>query len=215
MYNANKPNPDELPSAAQLVKSTVIAAIAAAVILVTIILPAEYGIDPTRIGKMLGLASMGEIKTQLAEEAEADRLKELRELQKKKGGEDRSGLLRGLFGGLVGSAHAQTAKPTWTDKVSITLTPGQGAEIKLVMKKDAVATFAWTVEGGRVNYDLHGDGGGQSISYEKGRAVPGHEGHLTAEFTGNHGWFWRNRGKQSVTVILLVRGDYSEVKRTD
>lgn len=215
MYNANKPNPQELPSAAQLLRSTVIAAIAAAVILVTIILPAEYGIDPTRIGKMLGLASMGEIKTQLAEEAKADRLKELRELQKKKGGEDRSSLLRDLFGGLVGSAHAQTAKPAWTDKVSITLAPGQGAEIKLVMKKAAVATFTWTVEGGRVNYDLHGDGGGQSISYKKGRAVPGHEGSLKAKFTGNHGWFWRNRGKRNVTVTLLVRGDYSEVKRTD
>ena len=83
------------------------------------------------------------------------------------------------------------------------------------MKKDAVAEFAWTVEGGRVNYDLHGDGGGQSISYKKGRAVPGHQGSVKARFTGNHGWFWRNRGKKNVTVTLLVRGAYSEVKRTD
>ena len=65
MYNSNKPNPEELPSSRQLIKSTVIAAAAAAVILVTVVLPAEYGVDPTRIGKALGLASMGEIKTQL------------------------------------------------------------------------------------------------------------------------------------------------------
>ena len=69
MYNANKPNSDELPSSAQLIKSTVLAAIAAVVILLTVILPAEYGIDPTRIGKIFGLTSMGEIKMQLAEEA--------------------------------------------------------------------------------------------------------------------------------------------------
>lgn len=214
MYNSNRPDPEDLPSSRQLIKSTIIAAIAAAVILVTVILPAEYGIDPTRIGKMLGLASMGEIKTQLAEEAEIDRLKELRQ-QKLTGDKDQSSLMENMFGLLVSTGHAQAAKPVWTDKVSVTLTPGKGTEIKLVMKKDAVAVFAWTVDRGVVNYDLHGDGGGQSISYKRGRAVPGHEGSLKAKFTGNHGWFWRNRGKQDVTVTLNVRGAYSEVKRTD
>ena len=214
MYNSNRPDPEELPSSRQLIKSTIIAAIAAAVILVTVILPAEYGIDPTRIGKMLGLASMGEIKTQLVEEAEIDRLKELRQ-QKLTDDKDQSSLMENMFGLLVSTGHAQAAKPVWTDKVSVTLTPGKGTEIKLVMKKDAVAVFAWTVDRGVVNYDLHGDGGGQSISYKRGRAVPGHEGSLKAKFTGNHGWFWRNRGKQDVTVTLNVRGAYSEVKRTD
>ena len=214
MYNSNRPDPEELPSSRQLIKSTIIAAVAAAVILVTVILPAEYGFDPTRIGKILGLASMGEIKTQLAEEAAVDRLKELRR-QKPKDDKDRSSLMENIFGLVVSTAHAQAAKPVWTDKVSVTLTPGKGTEIKLVMKKGAVAVFAWTVDRGVVNYDLHGDGGGQSISYKRGRAVPGHEGSLKAKFSGNHGWFWRNRGKQDVTVTLSVRGAYSEVKRTD
>jgi hypothetical protein len=214
MYNSNRPDPEELPSSRQLIKSTIIAAVAAAVILVTVILPAEYGIDRTRIGKILGLASMGEIKTQLAEEAAVDRLKELRR-QKPKDDKDRSSLMENIFGLVVSTAHAQAAKPVWTDKVSVTLTPGKGTEIKLVMKKGAVAVFAWTVDRGVVNYDQHGDGGGQSISYKRGRAVPGHEGSLKAKFSGNHGWFWRNRGKQDVTVTLSVRGAYSEVKRTD
>ena len=34
-----------------------------------------------------------------------------------------------------------------------------------------------------LNYDTHGDGGGQSISYEKGRGVPGDEGELVAPST--------------------------------
>ena len=214
MYNSNRPDPEELPSSRQLIKSTIIAAVAAAVILVTVILPAEYGIDPTRIGKILGLASMGGIKTQLAKEAAVDRLKELRR-QKPKDDKDRSSLMENIFGLVVSTAHAQAAKPVWTNKVSVTLTPGKSAEIKLVMKKGAVAVFAWTVDRGVVNYDQHGDGGGQSISYKRGRAVPGHEGSLKAKFSGNHGWFWRNRGKQDVTVTLSVRGAYSEVKRTD
>ena len=48
------------------------AAFVAAVILVTVVLPAEYGIDPTHIGRVLGLTQMGEIKARLAREAAAD-----------------------------------------------------------------------------------------------------------------------------------------------
>ena len=53
-------------------RSTLIAAGVAAALLVTVVLPAEYNIDPTGIGGALGLAEMGAIKVQLHEEAEAD-----------------------------------------------------------------------------------------------------------------------------------------------
>ena len=71
MFNAEKPSLDELPSSAQLIRSTAIAAASAVVILVTVVLPAEYNIDPTGLGGAIGLAEMGEIKTQLAKEAVA------------------------------------------------------------------------------------------------------------------------------------------------
>ena len=74
MLNAQRPNLDDLPTARQLWRSTATAAGAAALILVTVVWPSEYRIDPTGIGGVLGLAEMGEIKAQLAEEAEADRL---------------------------------------------------------------------------------------------------------------------------------------------
>jgi hypothetical protein len=209
MHNGNKPNLDELPTSAQLIKSTIIAAAAAVAILVTVVLPSEYGIDPTGVGKAIGLAEMGEIKTQLSEEAEADRMLEL---QNNGGGEEQSSLGDGFFSFFVGAAHAQAAEPEWTEQFSVTLTPGEGTEVKLVMEDGAEAEFLWVVENGVVNFDLHGDGGGENISYEKGRAVAGDEGILTAAFTGNHGWFWRNREGQDVTVKLYVRGDYSEIK---
>lgn len=209
MNNANKPEPEELPSSAQLLRSTILAAVAAVIILVTIILPAEYGIDPTKIGRMLGLAEMGEIKSQLAEEAEADRLMKL-ETAPPNG--EQSSLLQQVLALIVSSAQAQTMGD-WQDEFEFTLTPGQGLEYKLVMKEGATAEFSWIVEGGVVNYDLHGDGSGQDISYEKGRAVPGHEGEIQAAFTGNHGWFWRNRGSNDVVVTVYLKGDYSEIKR--
>jgi hypothetical protein len=215
MHNAQKPNLDDLPTARQLWRSTAIAAGAAAVILVTVVWPSEYGIDPTGMGGVLGLAEMGEIKSQLAEEAEADRL--LMEQEVEPQSSLQPGLLDVIFSAFVGTAHAQeaTVAPEWTDEITFALEPGQGIEIKLVMEEGAVAPFEWKVEGGAVNFDLHGDGSGNEISYEKGRSVPEASGELTAAFTGNHGWFWRNRGDAPVSVTLRVAGAYSEIKRFD
>ena len=70
---ANPNNPDQpRPDARKLLRSTLIAATVASVLLITVVLPAEYGIDPTRIGRVLGLTQMGEIKVRLAREAAAD-----------------------------------------------------------------------------------------------------------------------------------------------
>lgn len=216
MHNAQRPNLDDLPTARRLWRSTAIAAAAAALILVTVVWPPEFGIDPTGIGGVLGLTEMGEIKSQLAEEAEADRL--LKEGLAEPEASLQPGLLDVIFGAIVGAAHAQQTPPeapVWKDEITFALQPGQGIEIKLVMEKGAIAPFEWAVEGGRVNFDLHGDGSGNEISYEKGRAVSDAAGELTAAFTGNHGWFWRNRGGAPVNVTLRVAGAYSEIKRFD
>lgn len=216
MHNAQKPNLDDLPTARRLWRSTAIAAGAAALILVTVVWPSEYGLDPTGIGGALGLAEMGEIKTQLAAEAEADRL--MMEGTVEPQSSLQPGLLDAIFGAIVGTAHAQeapAAAAAWTDEITFSLDPGQGIEIKLVMEEGAIAPFEWVVAGGAVNFDLHGDGSGNEISYEKGRGVPEDAGELTAAFTGNHGWFWRNRGDAPVSVTLRVAGAYSEIKRFD
>lgn len=204
MFNSQKPTLEELPTSAQLLKSTVIAAASAAVILTTVVLPAEYGIDPTRVGSLLGLTEMGEIKSQLAEEAAADQ---------QANASDETSVLDTIFGAFVGAAYAQDAAE-WTEEYNVVLTPGEGVEVKLAMQAGAEVEFLWVAENGVLNYDLHGDAsGGQFISYEKGRGLPMDEDVLTAAFTGNHGWFWRNRDRQDVTLTLYVRGDYSEMKR--
>ena len=204
MFNAEKPSLDELPTSAQLVRSTAIAAASAVAILVTVVLPAEYNIDPTGVGGILGLAEMGEIKTQLAGEAEADRLMELE-------AEEQSSLMNDIFGLFVGAAHAQEAE-VWRDETTFTLAPGDSAEWKMVMEEGQTAEYRMMVEGGRVNFDLHGHGGGNSVTYEKGRGSTGDEGQIVATFDGEHGWFWRNRDGSDVTVTVQVRGEYTEFK---
>ncbi|MGJ8572977.1 MAG: transmembrane anchor protein [Hoeflea sp.] len=208
MYNSDIPTRAELPSTRQLITSTIVAIIAAAVILVTIVLPSEYAVDPTGVGKMLNLTEMGEIKQQLSAEAEADRQLQMQKIET----EDKSSnLLDGLLGLVVSSAHAQSAGEAWTDEQTYVLVPGESIEIKLVMEEGAEAEFLWIAEGGVLNFDLHGDGSGKNISYEKGRGVPNQDGVLKAAFTGNHGWFWRNRDKQDVKFTLSVRGAYSDI----
>jgi hypothetical protein len=150
---------------------------------------------------------MGEIKVQLAAEAEADRLLELE-------AQEQSSLMDDFFGLFVGAAHAQdtAAAEEWRDDITFTLAPGETAEWKLVMDEGQSAEYVMTVTGGRVNFDLHGHGSGQSETYDKSRGSTGSEGTITAGFDGEHGWFWRNRDSTEATVTLQVRGEYAAFK---
>lgn len=196
MYNADLPTRADLPTTKQLLRSTLIALATAAAILVTAVLPAEYAVDPTGIGRVLGLTQMGEIKMQLAEEAARD------------------SVLAEADAPVLGPVdEPTTAEGARQDEISVTLRPGEGAEVKLAMRQGARTRFEWSVDRGAVNYDLHGDGRGASTSYQQGRGVPNHSGELEAAFDGNHGWFWRNRGDQDVTVTLRVIGDHTDIRR--
>ncbi len=209
MYNNHQPSPADLPTKGQLLKSTIVAAIAAAFILVTIVLPAEYGIDPTGFGSFVGLLKMGEIKVSLADESAA-------EVPSEKPLESES---------IVNSSEASQQTPSESPKestqnlrseeMSITLAPNEGQEIKLTMAKGDSVTYVWWTNGGRANFDTHADSKTLQIkyhNYEKGSKERS-EGVLEAAFDGNHGWFWRNRTAETMTVTLKVSGDFTDIKK--
>lgn len=204
MLNNDMPTRAELPSSRQLIRSTIIAIAVAVTLLVMVVLPAEYAIDPTGIGGMLGLTKMGEIKQQLAREENTDET-----------------LTENSVSDTQASTEAETkvvsAPPqseTWRDEMSATLAPGEAAEIKLVMKKGETAFYAWEVDQGHLNSDLHTDDvEGKAYSYQKGRAETSQSSKFTAVSDGAHGWYWRNRSDVEVTVTVRARGEYSEIKR--
>lgn len=238
MYKPELPDRSQLPSVAKLTKQAIVAALAAIVLLVTIVLPAEYAVDPTGVGRMLTLTEMGEIKQQLAAEAEADKRRQRQMFEQEPptvrqtpASDQSSSLLGRVFAALIvrpasahesghgpdgmrmGSTHP-APMPSRNDEMSLTLKPGQGAEIKMRMAKGAQVRFSWIVEDGTVNFDAHGDGpGGLAKSYKKGRSVGGDEGVLEAAFDGSHGWFWRNRTRKPVTVRLRTNGEYLGIRR--
>ncbi len=202
MYNSDLPNRAELPSSMQLLRSTIIAILVATVLLVTVVLPSEYGIDPTRIGRVLGLTEMGEIKTALAAEAEKDRAAQASQR-----------LVEPAATAPVRPAKDPVGSPK-KDEMTVTLKPGEGAEVKLQMAKGAKASYEWASTGGPVNHDTHGDNStGAKHSFSKGREVERDAGELVAPFDGHHGWYWRNRTDGDVTVTLKVSGEYQSVKR--
>ena len=219
MYNANKPTASELPSTGKLLKSTGVAAAIAAGLLVTIVMPAEYGVDPTRVGSVFGLTEMGRIKVQLAAEAEAEKAAEAGAVAPAPALDsttitrptDATAPATMALGAapVVGATQAGMR----SDRTVLTLELDQGAEIKLVMQEGAKVRYSWSSSGGRVNYDTHADRPGTSYhGYDKG-SEQRVEDTLTAVFTGSHGWFWRNRTGAPVTITLITEGAYSEVKR--
>jgi hypothetical protein len=199
MYNSNIPTDTEVPSTAKLIKSTILAAITAGVLLVTFVMPAEYGIDPTGIGNAIGLKRMGEIKTSLAEEAAQDAAM------------DRQVVVESEPEPEV----VQEAIATQSHEMSVTLAPDEGTEIKVAMKKGAKVDYAWETNGGKVNFDVHGDSKELKINYHpyyKGSDQK-REGTLAAEFDGGYGWFWRNRTKEPLTITIKTNGEYTDIKR--
>ncbi len=216
MSNVTPPPGVELPSSRALVRSTLIALGVAVLILVGAILPGEYGVDPTGIGEVFGLTEMGRIKVQLAQEAAAE-----------------DAALAARQSATPDAAPTVAADTAASDTTAVdapagaaeqvtrvTLAPGEGKEVKLVMDEGGRATYAWATDRGVVNYDTHADGPGDPArgidpidyyGYSKGTGVPSDEGVLVAAFDGKHGWFWRNRTNETLTVTLRTSGDVREV----
>lgn len=207
MYNSNIPKDTEVPSTAKLIKSTILAAVTAGVLLVTVVMPAEYGIDPTGIGNAIGLKRMGEIKVSLAEEAAKDAAMDAQSVVVAETAPEPAAEPE--------AQPAPEAAATQTHEMSVTLAPDEGTEIKVAMAKGAKVDYVWETNGGKANFDVHGDSKELKINYHgyyKGSDVK-REGTLVAEFDGSHGWFWRNRTKEPLTITLKTSGEYSSIKR--
>lgn len=188
-------NNHHLPTLPQLFKATGIAVLAAGAILITTVLPSEFGIDPTGIGKAMGLTALS------ATNAEAAKLPDSVATPEP----------------VVQTSAAIVAKsdvPFRGDEMSLTLQPDEGSEIKSTMRKGEKIVFSWATEGGSVNVDMHGEkpnAGDKFTSYWKAKQVASDQGTFIAPFDGTHGWYWRNRGDKPVTVKVKVSGFYEKL----
>jgi hypothetical protein len=178
------------PEGRQLAKATVAALIVAAIVLVTAVLPAEYGIDPLGTGKALGLGDL----YAAGEEVDA--------------AASTPATVTPLEGGPVFPQFADYR----VDSREYTIPPKSGMEFKYELDKGATMVYSWKASG-FVDFDFHTEPEGKpksaSESFEKGTAAQ-KRGSYTAPYNGIHGWYWENKSDREITVKLESTGFYDE-----
>jgi len=181
----------ETPSKSAILKATVIALAVALLILFTAVLPAEYGIDPLKTGKALGLTGI----SQATETTTAGRA---------------TPVATGIY----------TSQPAIykTDSEDMGLRPGEGVEVKYHMQKGAGMVYAWKATG-KIQFEFHGEPDVKPKpdyfeSYQLDDKVGQTESHgsFTAPTTGIHGWFFANKTKEDVMIHLTTAGFYDSAK---
>ena len=178
------------PSRSAIVRASLIALAVAIVLLFTAILPAEYGFDPLRTGKLLHLTGISQSDSNAGGRATPANV--------------------GIY-----ALQPATYK---VDTEEIGLHPNEGFEIKYHMQKGATLVFAWKADG-LVQFEFHGEPDVKPRpdyfeSYLLDNKIGKREsyGSFTAPTTGVHGWFWQNKTKDDVRMHLSVSGFFDTAK---
>lgn len=197
----------------ELLRGTFVAALVASVILTVAVLPAEYGIDPTGIGRALGLTSLHAAAQSGASDLSA--------AVPAPPGAQTGSPMPGSQVASPGEARGLTIASRQTvayraDTQEWTLAPGQGLEVKTSLAKGATLVYSWkTSKGELINHDFHGDPANaknnefESFIAEQG--VSQSSASLIAPFTGVHGWYWKNKTTSPVTLVLHASGFYTDI----
>jgi hypothetical protein len=187
----------QAPSKKAIAKATAIAFIVALVIIFTAVLPAEYGIDPLKTGKLLHLTDLSKA-TESKPEPNAVV------------GARPTAAPAGIY-----TAQSGIFK---TDSEDLSLMPGEGVEIKYHLQKGAGMLYSWKATG-PVAFEFHGEPDNKPNkdyfeSYQlNDQAGSDHSyGSFTAPSTGIHGWFWENKGKKEVQIHLVTAGFYDNAR---
>ncbi len=165
------------------------ALLAAGLILVMFVLPAEYAVDPLGTGAKTGLLDLGVTGQQVQALA--------------------TSASNGSSQAAIIVPQEQAFKQ---ETVDFKVGPREGMEYRYRLEKGEALLFSWKATGA-VDYEAHAepDGAprGYAQSYEKGEGRTEARGTLTAPFSGIHGWFWENRSDQEVTVTITTAGFYN------
>jgi len=212
----NKPVTDiQTPSKKAIAVATLIALLVASVLLVTAVLPAEYGIDPLGTGKAMRLTDLA--NAGLAAEKPAAATPD-------KPGETPATIVPVLVPAsdngapvMKGTFIAQQ-KSYKLDSREMTLRPGEGMEIKFNMRKGAGLIYSWTATD-KLFFEFHGEpnvkpAGQSGTDYYETYDIDNQVGKDSANGTfvapssGIHGWFWENKTASPVTLKLVSAGFY-------
>jgi hypothetical protein len=171
--------------------ATAAAMFVAGVILITVILPAEYGVDPVGTGRWFGLTQIAQAAGTTETTAGAASSEEVLPVRP--------------------GANTPQSQSFRRNTMTFKLGPREGLEYKYKMEKGASFVYAWKATA-VVGFEFHGEPEGApkgyAESYEKSEKSAA-SGSFFAPTSGIHGWWWENLGTEPVTVTLDATGFFT------
>lgn len=220
----------------QLAKLAAGALLAATVVLLLFVLPAEYGRDPTGFGRVSGLMRLGAPKNGISRSgtSKSGTLK----IDTSAGDTAKSGTAEG---GTARSAALETPaqnafaryyqSPYRSDVIDIPVAAagaaggGDELEYKVRLQTGESLIYSWSLQGDvpaeEFYFDFHGE---TPVSTEHPQATVleykqatglGSNGVLIAPIDGVHGWYFQNQSEKPVVVHLQISGFYTLVAPGD
>ena len=173
------------PPLQRILWTLLVSLVAAGVILVLVILPAEYGLDPTGLGERLGLdrlAGDGAIDLPAAEE----------------------GVATSVEGDLRSETLSIDLEPS--EEVEIKIAMLEGATVVYSWEADAGALYS------DFHGEPYNDLDDETVRYAEEVDVRSGSGALTAPFSGMHGWYWRNGSEHPLQITLEASGFFTHIR---
>ncbi len=197
----------------KIIKATIISLLVGALLLVIAVLPAEFGMDPTGAGELLGFS-----KLYVPQEAKNDSLGVMaanptaQTIKLEKAGSGPT---------VDRPVEADNPPPSTQlslreDETKVVVPAGKGIEFKIDMLKYGEMKYEWTTTNGEILYfDFHGEVKQEKeveeVYFESYTIANANNmvGTFLAPYEGRHGWFFRNTGNEDVVVNLRLKGQYA------
>ena len=194
----------------QLIKYFIYSILIGGLVLVTAVLPAEYNIDLLGTGELFGFS-------RLYTEPDTETIgTENAPLKFKKLTIEESG------SGPEVPVPAEVNSPPPTEQyalredsdIKVVVPAGKGIEYKFKMLKHGSTKYEWYTDGSILYSDMHGElllenpPEDEFIESYAEAYSNNMTGTLLAPFEGIHGWYFRNKNKEDVTVNIKLKGQY-------
>jgi hypothetical protein len=178
--------------------ASAIAVVVATLLLVIVVLPAEYGVDPTSAGRLLGL-------TKLSAPEPAGEAASLDELEQ---------IMAGNTVPAAAGSHSEHSAAWSGEEVVIELASLEEVEWKARVAAGGTILYEWHADA-PVYVDAHGEPydypESPAVRYREVDGIATAYGRITASFDGLHGWYWLNTNEQPLSIRLRLVGYYEDL----
>lgn len=193
----------------QLIKSIIIALLVGVIVLLTAVLPAEYGIDPLGTGKLFGFEKLYQGDSKVTNEKEKSNLN-FKKIKMEKIGSP-ANVPKPIE---ANNPAPETQYSQRQDTIKVTVPAKKGIEYKFKSLKYGSVKYEWSTDKGIVYIDFHGEvkqeNPSKNVFYESYTLAYSNNmaGTLTVPFEGKHGWYFRNETNKDIVVTLKLNGEY-------